>query len=389
MFTVRLHNEISAHGLALFPPADYAVSADAADADAFLVRSANLHDLELPKNLQAVARAGVGVNNIPVDLCTERGIPVFNTPGANANGVKELVLAALLLSSRHIYQGISWTQSLAGSGGDVVAEVEKGKARFAGPELSGKRLGVVGLGAVGVMVANDAVALGMDVVGYDRYLSVESAWGLSRGVVKAASLEQLLSQSDYITVHVPLNGSTRGMLAGREFGLMRAGVRIINLARGELVDQESLLRALAADRVACYVTDFPSAALLGHEQIITIPHLGASTPESEDNCAKMAVRQLRDYLEKGAVTNSVNFPDCDLAMMRGVRFVVAHGNIPNMIGQITTKLAGQKLNITELLNQHRDGLGYTIVDVEGEIEPDTVDVLRDIEGVRMARVLGL
>jgi D-3-phosphoglycerate dehydrogenase len=389
MFTVRLHNEISAHGLALFPPADYAVSADAADADAFLVRSANLHDLELPKNLQAVARAGVGVNNIPVDLCTERGIPVFNTPGANANGVKELVLAALLLSSRHIYQGISWTQSLAGSGGDVVAEVEKGKARFAGPELSGKRLGVVGLGAVGVMVANDAVALGMDVVGYDRYLSVESAWGLSRGVVKAASLEQLLSQSDYITVHVPLNGSTRGMLAGREFGLMRAGVRIINLARGELVDQESLLRALAADRVACYVTDFPSAALLGHERIITIPHLGASTPESEDNCAKMAVRQLRDYLEKGAVTNSVNFPDCDLAMMRGVRFVVAHGNIPNMIGQITTKLAGQKLNITELLNQHRDGLGYTIVDVEGEIEPDTVDVLRDIEGVRMARVLGL
>lgn len=388
MFSIRLENEISAYGLALFPSAEYTLSTDAPDADAILVRSANLHDMDLPKNLKAIARAGVGFNNIPVAACTERGVAVFNTPGANANGVKELVLAALLLSSRRIYQGISWTQSLAGRGDDVVQVVEQGKARFAGPELKGKRLGVIGLGAVGVTVANDALALGMEVMGYDRYLSVDAAWGLARHVEKAASLDQLLSGSDYVTVHVPLNDSTRGMLAEREFKLMKPGVRIINLARGELVDSASLLQAIDSELVACYVTDFPSASLLGNDHIITFPHLGASTPESEDNCAAMAVRQLRDFLEKGLVTNSVNFPDCDFAMMQDVRFVVAHRNIPNMIGQITTRLAGQKLNITELLNHHRNGLGYTIIDVEGELEPDVVEHIRAIDGVSMARVIG-
>jgi D-3-phosphoglycerate dehydrogenase / 2-oxoglutarate reductase len=387
MFNVRLQNKISARGLALFPAAEYTLSADAADADAILVRSADLYGVKLPKNLKAISRAGVGVNNIPVDLCTERGIAVFNTPGANANGVKELVLAALLLSSRRIYQGISWAKSLAGQGDDVVRAVEQGKARFSGPELKGKRLGVIGLGAVGVMVANDALALGMEVVGYDRYMSIDAAWGLSRQVAKASSLDQLLGDSDYITLHVPLNDSTRGMLAAREFKLMKPGVRIINLARGELVEDASLLEAMNAELIACYVTDFPSARLLDDERIITFPHLGASTPESEENCAEMAVRQLRDFLEKGVVTNSVNFPNCDLVMRQGVRFVIAHRNIPNMIGQITTQLAGQKLNITELLNHHRNGLGYTIIDVEGDLEPDAVERLRAIDGVTMARVI--
>lgn len=388
MFNIHLRNEISARGLTFFPADEYTLSGDPATADAILVRSADLHDLNLPGNLKAIARAGVGVNNIPVAACSQRGIAVFNTPGANANAVKELVLAALLLSSRRIYQGISWTQSLAGHGDQVGPAVEQGKARFAGPELKGKHLGVVGLGAVGTMVANDAVALGMEVTGYDRYLSVDAAWGLSRQVAKAVSLDQLLSNSDYISVHVPLNDSTLGMLAAREFKLMKPGVRVINLARGELVDSASLLQAMDADVVAYYVTDFPSAELLGSDRIITIPHLGASTPESEENCAAMAVRQLRDFLEKGVVTNSVNFPDCNFPTMQGIRFVVAHCNIPNMIGQITTRLASQRLNITELLNHHRDTLGYTIIDVEGDIEPDAVEQIRAIEGVRMARVIG-
>ncbi len=384
---ICLQNEISASGLELFPAAGYTLSADLADADAILVRSADLHTADLPAGLKAIARAGVGVNNIPVAACTERGVAVFNTPGANANGVKELVLAALLLSSRRVYQGISWAQSLAGRGGDVERAVERGKARFAGPELKGKRLGIVGLGAVGTMVANDALALGMEVIGYDKYISIDAAWGLSRHVLRAISLEHLLSSSDYVTVHVPLNQTTAGMLADPEFKLMRPGVRVINLARGELVDNDSLRRALDAGVVACYVTDFPSADLLGHDQIIPIPHLGASTPEAEENCAAMAVRQLRDYLERGVVAHSVNFPDCQLASMQGVRFIVAHRNIPNMIGQITTSLAGDELNITELLNQHRGDLGYTIIDVEGQPPPDAVRHIKAIDGVMMARVI--
>jgi len=389
MFRIRLANEISATGLALFPDDEYVVSRDIsdADADAILVRSADLHQLDFSANLKAIARAGVGVNNIPVATCTDRGIAVFSTPGANANSVKELVLAGLLLSSRRIFQGISWTQSLAGRGDEVVQLVEQGKAQFAGPELSGKQLGVIGLGAIGVMVANDALALGMEVMGYDPFVSINSAWGLSRNVARAATLEQLLSRSDYITVHVPLDDSTRGMLAAQAFRQMKPGIRIINLARGELVNNRDLLTALANDLIACYVTDFPSAELLGHDRIITIPHLGASTAESEDNCAMMAVRQLRDYLEEGVVANSVNFPDCDFVTIQGVRVVVAHLNVPNMIGQITTQLAARRLNITELLNHHRGTLGYTIIDVEGQVDQDFVAQIRGIAGVKMARVI--
>lgn len=387
MFKIRLQNKISEAGLEHFPADGYQLSEDEADPDAILVRSASLHQAELPKNLKAIARAGTGVNNIPIDACTEQGIVVFNTPGANANGVKELVLAALLLSSRRIYQGIAWTQSLAGLDESVTKAVEKGKSSFAGPELKGKRLGVIGLGAVGVMVANSAQALGMDVVGYDKYLTLNSAWGLSRAVVRAASLEQLLGTSDYITLHVPLNEDTTNMVGDRALGLMKPGVRLINLARGELVDNHALLAAIDSGRIAGYVTDFPSADLLGNDKVITLPHLGASTLESEENCAVMAVRQVRDYLEHGVITNSVNFPDCGFVTTQDVRIIVAHLNVPNMIGQITTTLAASKLNITELLNHHREGLGYTIIDVEGDFDPWVIEDIKAIEGVKMARIL--
>jgi D-3-phosphoglycerate dehydrogenase len=387
MFNILRYNSISAEGVDLLPASEYVVSSESASPDAILVRSERLHEMELPVTLKAIARAGAGVNNIPVDACTDRGIAVFNTPGANANAVKELVLMALLLSSRRIYQGIRWTQSLAGQGDEVARAVEKGKAQFAGPELKGKRLGVIGLGAIGVMVANDGIALGMEVMGYDKYLSIDSAWGLSRHVAKAGSLEQLLSISDYITVHVPLDDSTTGMIAAREFNIMKPGVRIINLARGELVDNTELLSAMARDLVACYVTDFPSAELLGNDRIITIPHLGASTPESAENCVTMAVRQLRNFLEAGTVVNSVNFPDCNFGVVQDIRFVVAHLNEPNMIGQITTQLAAENLNITELLNHHRGALGYTIIDVEGKLDPEVLGRIRMIDGVQMARAI--
>lgn len=387
VFKIRLQNKISEAGLSQFPPERYRLSEDEPDPDAIVVRSASLLQAEFGENLKAIARAGTGVNNIPVTACTERGIAVFNTPGANANGVKELVIAAMLLSARRIYQGIGWTQSLAGLDEGIPKAVEKGKAAFAGPEIRGKRLGVIGLGAVGVMVANDASALGMDVIGYDKYLTLSSAWGLSRAVGRAASLEQLLATSDYITIHVPLNDSTRLMLGERAFDLMKPGTRLINLARGELVDHQALLAAIDSGRLACYVTDFPSADTLGLDKVITLPHLGASTPESEDNCAVMAVRQVRDFLEQGIVTNSVNFPDCGFVTTQDIRIIVAHLNVPNMIGQITTTLAASKLNITELLNQHREGLGYTIIDVEGDFDPWVVEDVRAIEGVKMARVV--
>lgn len=387
MYTIRMHNEISANGLGMLPKTDYTVSSDAADADAILVRSANLHDLELPKNLKAIARAGAGVNNIPIEICNERGIVVFNTPGANANSVKELVLASLLLSSRRIYQGISWSQTLSDRGDEVAKSVERGKSQFVGPELKGKRLGIIGLGAIGVLVAGDALALGMDVIGYDPYISVEGAWGLSSQVAKATSLEEIYSTCDYITLHVPQNEKTKSMLATPAFDLMKPGVRIINLARGGLVNNTDLLKAIQKDIVACFVTDFPTAELLGNDRIIPIPHLGASTPESEENCAAMAVSQLREFLEKGNIVNSVNFPSCKFVATQGTRLVIAHANIPNMVGQITGALAAQKLNITELLNQHRDTLAYTIVDVEGNLEPALVTSIKAIEGVRSARVI--
>lgn len=387
MFKLQTLNKISPVGLEVFDKGKYEISSEMADADAILVRSANMLDMEFSSNLKAIARAGAGVNNIPIDRCTEQGIVVFNTPGANANAVKELVIAALLISSRKIINGIQWAQSLKGNGSEVEKMVEKGKSQFEGPEIKGKRLGVIGLGAIGVMVANDALSLGMDVIGYDPYISISAAWELSCNVHRASSLEELVSTSDYITIHVPYTDSTKGMINRDMFSIMKKGVRLLNFARGGLVDNKDLLEAIDNGTVACYVTDFPSDELLGIENIIAIPHLGASTPESEENCALMAAKQLKDFLEKGHIKNSVNFPDSELARSGDTRVLVAHDNVPNMFGQITSLIASYKINIGDMLSRHKNKIGYTILDIEGPMPEETVKGLKSIKGVRMVRVI--
>jgi len=387
MFKIQTLNKIATIGLKGFPRERYEIASEIANPDAILVRSADMHSLPIPASVKAIGRAGAGVNNIPVEQCSKRGIVVFNTPGANANGVKELVIASLLLSSRRIAQGIDWVKTLKGKGKEVGPLVEKGKNDFVGPEIKGKRLGVIGLGAIGVMVANDAVALGMEVAGYDPYISVEAAWVLSRTVRRATSLDMLLAQSDYITLHVPLMEQTKGMLKADKFALMKKGVRIINLARGGLVKNADLIEAIKAGTVASYVTDFPDDELLDVPNVIPIPHLGASTPEAEDNCAVMAVEQVRDYLENGNVKNSVNFPPCALPVMGRTRLVVANANVPNMVGQITTVLAGDKINIADMMNKSAGDLAYNIIDIDGDMDEAKLEKLRKIEGVITARLI--
>ena len=387
MFKIQTLNKIAMIGLEGFPREHYEVASEILNPDAILVRSADMHSLTLPASVKAIGRAGAGVNNIPVEQCSKRGIVVFNTPGANANGVKELVLAGLLLSSRRIVPGIAWAQTLKGKGKEVGALVEKGKNDFVGPEIKGKKLGVIGLGAIGVMVANDAVALGMEVAGYDPYISVEAAWGLARTVRRATSLDMLVAQSDYITLHVPLMDQTKGMLNRDKFALMKKGVRIVNLARGGLVKNADLLEAMKAGTVGCYVTDFPDDDLLDVPNVIPIPHLGASTPEAEDNCAVMAVEQVRDFLENGNVKNAVNFPACALPVMGRNRIVVANANVPNMVGQITTVLAADKINIADMMNKSAGELAYNIIDIDGNVAEAQVEKLRKIEGVITARLI--
>jgi len=387
MYKIQTLNKIATIGLDELPRDSYEIATEIASPDGILVRSADLHAVEFPASLKAIARAGAGTNNIPIDKCSKRGIVVFNTPGANANGVKELVIAAMLLSSRRIIPGVEWTRALKGKGKEVGPLVEKGKKEFVGPEIKGKKLGVVGLGAIGVMVANDAMALGMDVVGYDPYISVEAAWGLARGVKRATSLDQLLSQSDFITLHVPLMDATKGMLGRDKFAIMKKGVRIVNLARGGLVKTADLKQALAAGIVAGYVTDFPEDELLEEKNVIPIPHLGASTPEAEDNCAVMAARQLKDFLERGNVKNSVNFPNCEMPASGRERIVVGNANVPNMVGQITTVLAADKINIVDMMNKSAGDLAYNIIDVDGGVSEPVVEKLCKIEGVIMARLI--
>jgi D-3-phosphoglycerate dehydrogenase len=387
MFRIRNLNRISTYGLDLLPRDNYEVASDIPNADAILVRSYSMLDMQLPLSLKAIARAGIGVSNVPVDVCTERGIVVFNTPGANANSVKELVLAALLISSRDILAGAKWAKSLSGKGDEIPSIVEKNKARYAGPELRGKKLGVIGLGAIGVMVANDALSLGMDVTGFDPFISVESAWGLSRNVSRAMGIEAILTESDYITIHVPLTEKTRGMINKDRFSVMKRGMRLLNFARGGLIKNDDLIEAIKAGVVKCYVSDFPEEELLRVDQVIAIPHLGASTPEAEDNCAIMAVKQIRDFLEYGNIKNSVNFPECDMSKNTNQRIIIANRNIPNMVGQITTLLAEQMINISDLLNKHKDGLAYNIIDVDQEITSETILKIKEIEGVVMVRVI--
>ena len=351
-----------------------------------------MHDMEIPDSVLSIARAGAGYNNIPVDACSERGICVFNTPGANANAVAEMVLCGMLLSCRNVVGGIEWARTLKGLGDDVEKAVEKGKKAFVGPELRGKTLGVIGLGAIGVLVANAAIALGMNVVGYDPMISAEHAWHLYTNIRRENSLDALFSACDFITVHVPLNDKTRGMIGVRALSLCRKGVRILNFARGGLVDEDALIAALGDERVAAYVTDFPSDRLIGVSGVIAIPHLGASTPESEENCAVMAAAQTRDFLEHGIIRNSVNLPAVDVAPAGKPRLLCIHENVPNVLGSITSTVASFGLNISDLVNRSRGAMAVSVLDID-EVPQRARDTLIErvasISGMKRVRLIGV
>lgn len=381
MYQIQTLNKISKKGLAVLDSNIYNVAEEMQNPDGIILRSFKMHDMELPDSLRAVARAGAGVNNIPIDKCTEKGIVVFNTPGANANAVKELVIAALLLSSRKIVQGIEWAKTLVGEGDAVASLVEKGKSNFAGPEIQGKTLGVVGLGAIGVRVANAAHHLGMDVVGYDPFLSVDAAWHLTRFAHKANSLDELLSKADYVTIHVPATPSTKGMFNSEAFANMKKGARLLNFSRGELVDENDVQAALENEELASYITDFASEALLKNEKVICLPHLGASTPESEENCAVMAANELKDFLENGNIKNSVNFPNCEMGKADGARITVLHKNVPSMIKNITDIFASKGVNIANMLNKSKGDNAYTMIDVDGKCDTALVDEIEAMNDV--------
>jgi D-3-phosphoglycerate dehydrogenase len=388
MYKIQTLNKISPVGLDNFSRESYEVASEIINPDAIVVRSFKMHDMEFGKNLKAIARAGAGTNNIPISRCSDEGIVVFNTPGANANAVKEIVLASLLLSSRDIAGGVAWAQSIKDEGDNVPPLVEKQKSNFAGCEIKGKKLGVIGLGAIGAMVANSAIDLGMEVVGYDPYLSVDAAWELSSKVKKATGLETLLKEVDYITMHVPLLDSTKGMFNSEKFAMMKDGIKIINFSRGGLVNDDDMIKAIGEGKVSVYVTDFPEAKLLGVKGIIPIPHLGASTAESEENCAVMAVEEIKDFLEYGNIKNSVNFPNCSLAKTSGdKRITIANKNVPNMIGEITSILADNSINIHDMLNKSKGDLAYNIIDVDGDLTDETINKLQNIDGVIMVRVI--
>ena len=390
MFKIQTLNKISAEGLANFPRDDYEIASEILNPDAILLRSADMHSMELPASVKAVARAGAGVNNIPIPAMTEKGVVVFNTPGANANAVKELVIAALLFSSRPVHKAAEWAKTLAGKGDEIPDLAEKGKSQFVGPEIKGKTLGVIGLGAIGAMVANTAIGLGMDVIGYDPYISVDAAWSLSRAVHKAESLESLLSKADYVSLHIPQTNDTKGFINTDRINMMKKGVRLLNFARGGLVVNKDVIAAIEAGKIAQYITDFTDEELLANDKVICLPHLGASTPEAEDNCAFMAVKQLKDFLERGNIVNSVNFPKTYLDAQipaGGTRLCIANKNVPNMVGQISTILADAKLNIEGMVNQNRADLAYNLIDVSCPVSDDVVAKLKSIEGVINVRCI--
>lgn len=386
MYKYHCLNPISAVGLDQLDE-NYVNVETAKGTDAILVRSAKMHEMEFDKNLKVIARAGAGVNNIPLERCAEEGVVVFNTPGANANGVKELVIAGMLLAARDIIGGINWVQEYE-EDGDIAKITEKKKKVFAGTELEGKKLGVIGLGAIGVLVANAAVHLGMEVYGYDPYVSVDSAWRLSRNIHHAKTADEIYKECDYITVHVPALEDTKGMINKDAISLMKKGVVILNFARDVLVNQEDIVDALVSEKVRCYVTDFPTKEIVGVRGAIVIPHLGASTEESEDNCAKMAAAEVKDFLENGNITHSVNFPDCDMgAKGEGERITILHKNIPNMIGQFTALLAEKNMNIEVMTNKSRKEYAYTMLDVDGTVSEDVEAQLAAVEGVLKVRVI--
>ncbi len=386
MYKIKTYNKISKSGLANFDD-KYTVGDEVENADGAIVRSAALHDTEFPETLLAIARAGAGTNNIPIDRCSEQGIVVFNTPGANANAVKELVIAGLFVASRRVISGIEWAKTLKGNGAEVAKMVEKGKGAFAGPEIKGKKLGVIGLGAIGVMVANAANSLGMKVYGYDPYLSVKSAWNLNHNAVYISDINEIFAECDYITIHVPLTDSTKNLINKDTIAKMKDGVRILNFSRAALVNSDDIKAALEAGKVAAYVTDFPTDEVLDVEGIIAIPHLGASTPESEENCATMAAKELVDYIENGNIVNSVNLPEITMPRSGKYRVCVIHKNIPNMLTKITGIIADDNINIENLLNKSRGDYAYTMLDID---ESDTAQLeaeIKAIEGVIRVRII--
>ena len=387
MYDILTLNKISKTGLERFTD-EYQYGDAVENPQGIMVRSASMHEMEMPQSLLAIARAGAGVNNIPVDQCTEKGIVVFNTPGANANAVKELVLAGLLISSRKVTQGMAWAQGLKGQGDAVGKAVEKGKSAFVGPEIKGKKLGVIGLGAIGILVANAARSLGMEVHGYDPYISVDSAWGLSRAVKHRLTLDVIFETCDYITVHVPQTPDTKNMINKDSIAKMKDGVRILNFARGGLVNSADVVAAIEAGKVAAYVTDFPSDDLLGVDGVIAIPHLGASTPESEDNCARMAADELMAYLSDGNIINSVNFPALSSPRAAGCsRVCVFHKNIPSMLSQVTKLLSDKGVNIENMQSKSRKDVAYTVLDCAGQVGQDALESLVDSEGIIRIRVI--
>ena len=385
MYEILTLNKIAKVGLDKLGD-NFTVTDEVKNPDGILLRSFAMHDMELPESLKAVGRAGAGTNNIPIDKCSEKGIVVFNTPGANANAVKELAIGALFLASRDVVGGIKWVETIKDEGDAVPKLVEKGKGAFVGPEIAGKTLGVIGLGAIGVMVANAANTLGMDVIGFDPFISVNAAWHLSANVGMAANINEIFAKADYITLHLPLNDKTKYTINADTIALMKDGARIINFSRNELVNNEALLKAIADGKIAKYITDFPSADLIGVDNIVCIPHLGASTPESEDNCAVMAAQEIKDYLENGNITNSVNFPSCSAPRETDVRICIIHKNIPAMINAFTALFAEANINIENLINKSKGDYAYTLIDTPSDI-PEIADKLLSIDGVIKVRII--
>lgn len=381
---VKLFNKIANVGIEQFNKDNYEFSENFDNYDAVMVRSTKLHDVQFPSDLKCIARAGAGVNNIPLDKCSEQGIVVFNTPGANANAVKELVIAAMLMSSRKVIKGIEWVKTLDG---DISKQVEKGKSNFVGPEVAGKKLGVIGLGAIGVLVANAAAALDMQVYGYDPYISVQAAWTLKARVQHIQNLKKIFDECDYITVHVPFNDKTANIVDAQGIEAMKDGVRVFNFARGGLIDDDAMVKALEAGKIGAYVTDFPTAELLAFDNVIGVPHLGASTPESEENCAVMAANEIMDYLEKGNITHSVNLPDLQMTQEAKYRICIINKNIPNMVGAITTALANVGVNIENMANKAKKDYAYTILETNDAVSEELMERLRSRDGVIQARLI--
>lgn len=385
MYKIKLMNKISKVGLDVYNDM-YEIGEEITEEDALMVRSASLHEYDFHANVKAIARAGAGVNNIPIEACSEKGIVVFNTPGANANAVKELVICGLLMASRKVVEGINWVNSQEGNQ-EIAKAAEKQKSQYVGPEIDGKKLGVIGLGAIGVSVANAATKLGMEVLGYDPYLSVNAAWGMSKWVQNAKTLDVIFKECDYITIHVPSNKDTKGFINKEAFTKMKDGVRLLNFARGDLVNNQDLLEAIASGKVAKYISDFATPELINKDNIILLPHLGASTPESEDNCAKMAAKEIRDYLEDGNIKNSVNFPEVVQVRESKTRICIINKNVPNILAKISKLFADHHLNIENMVNKSKGDFAYTLIDTNDEVRTDIIERIEAADGIIHVRVI--